>query len=124
MNKYDILPKIKTFPVGSLFKVKEPFHGIAKIHDGDGNEVEEEVVFTVGTIATFIEDEQYMASSKEYSMSAHLAFTFLYNERKVKVLILRTPSRVWNFNTYMAKQRLMKEEINKILESVEMEESK
>lgn len=123
---YQIVPKIKTFPIGTIFKNKYDLYGnnAAGVNEQDADFGVEQIHIPPDSILTFVEDKQFMASTKEYSMSAHIRFHFVVNEKVVWITIYREMARIWNFETYNGKRKKLIENINEMFEIIQNKEQK
>lgn len=119
---YEIKPKIQTYPVGTIFKAKQDIMGTnaAGINEADENYEygAEEILIEKDSILTFVEDKQFMASNKDFSLSAWVRFHFVVNEQIVWTTIYRDYSRIWDFDTYRGRERKIKSAVNEMFEMI------
>lgn len=117
---YEITPKIKTFPIGTIFKNKYDLYGTnaAGVNEHDADFGAEDVHIPADSILTFVDDRQFMASTKTYSLSAHIRFHFIVNEKVVWITICKEVQRIWNFETYLGKRRKLTDNINEMFEII------
>jgi hypothetical protein len=122
-SSYDLLPKIKTYPVGTVFKSKVDlvgtgYSGVNK-SDPDFNEEMPDFNIPYGSVFTFVEDKQFMASSSEHPMSAWVRFHFIVDEKIVWVTVCREVPRIWNFETYGGKRKMIFSSIDSMFDLIQ-----
>jgi hypothetical protein len=114
-NFYDIAPKIKTYPDGTVFKNKCELQGTPTY---DPDEGEENIIIPPDSILTFVDDKQFIGSTKSFGQSAWVRFQFLYDNKIAWVTIFRDQTRIWNFETHPGKKRLVNNSVNEMFELI------
>lgn len=125
-SSYDIIPKTRTVPVGTIFKNKYDLYGTnaAGVNKADPDFGGDDIHIPVDSVLTFVEDRQMMAAGGTHPFSAWIRFHFIVNEKITWVTILRETSRIWNFETYPGKKRKITEAINEMFELIQLGEEK
>ena len=121
---YDILPKIRTLATGTVVKNKYDLIGTnaAGVNKADENFEfgSEDINIPEGSILTFVEDRQFIASSEGVPMSAWIRYHFVVNEKIVWVTIVRDSKRIWDYETYRGKQRKINSSLEEMFEVVNL----
>lgn len=117
---YNIQPRIKlSFPFveGNLFKTKEEFMGTDAVgilkDDEERAYGQEEIAVPVDTVCMYVENEQFIAPGEMTPVSAWVRLKFLLDsERVVWFTACSIPLKIWNFETYLGRKKLIEQTIN------------
>jgi hypothetical protein len=112
---YDILPKLPLLPAGTLLKNRDTLHGnlAAGINEKDDNFEfggDEEIEIPQHSNLMFVEDVQFMAVSKEKPMSAWIRCHLIHEQ----------PKRLWDFETFRGKKRILQDKIEELFEVLKL----
>jgi len=117
---YDIAPKMKVLPKGTLLKNKTTLYGTNAAGVNEADEKFEfgktEVVVDAGTCCMFVEDVQFMAAAHNTPMSAWIRLHLIAGEKIIWHTLVCERKRIWDFETFRGKQRKINEELEKHFE--------
>jgi hypothetical protein len=125
-TSYDILPKVPVLAQGTLLKSKVDLIGTNAIgiDEFDENRAfgSDEVNVEAGTTCMFVEDWQFMASDKTTPMSAWVRCRLLAGEKIIYYTLVCHAKRLWDFETFRGKKRIIQAALNETFEFLEEEE--
>ena len=144
-DKYDLFPKIPIHTYGAVLRSKkvlfctpdaeldlpvaEGEEELVNVHPGGGLSgmllapPPEHLVIEPSTVLFYIEDAQFMAASKTQakSMSAWIRFHFVTGDkRSLWYTVLCSPKRIWDFETYRKKKKIIRGLFDEAFEVVEL----
>jgi hypothetical protein len=120
-DSYEIFPKIPTPGYSTVFKNKVPLDCTlcSEVNFDDDLHKDQNLHVPVGTILFYVEDVQFYAMSKPYKqpMSAWIRMHFITNDkRSLWYTVVCSTKRVWDFETYRRRVKLVKEAMNENFE--------
>lgn len=126
---YEILPRVKTYPIGTIFRNKVEITGTNACGVNKSDELyefgNEPITIPENTTLTFVQDKQFIAAGElegqKKGLSAWTRFHFLKEDGKVIwVTISCVPPRIWNFETYSGKEKIIKKTVDELFEIIKL----
>lgn len=116
----DIFPRMKTLKDGELLRNKIELTGTNAfgVHEDDEDLIygSEPVIIPKGTICMFAEDIQFYGTDKTTPMSAWVRWRLIAGDKVIYYTLVCERKRIWDFETYRGRQRIITSAIEKTFE--------
>lgn len=117
---YEITPKIKILEDGSLLKTKKWVCGTNAFGvNEDDDEMEyggETIDIPPDTICFYSGDRQFIGASKTTPLSAWVRCKLIANGKVIHFTLVCERKRIWDFETFRGKKRIIQEAIDENFE--------